>query len=193
MTDRRSSLWDAELVGGPEQRDIVLAPYDPQWPTIFEEHKDRILGALRGEAKRVEHVGSTSVPGLVAKPTIDIQISVTDPEHEPSYVPPLQDAGYILRVREAGHRMLRTPTLDVHVHVCGVGSAWERRHLLFRDWLRRSDSDRSLYASTKAALAERRWPTTNHYADAKTTVIAEVMERAEAWAAGGAWPNLITE
>ena len=160
---------------------------------IFEEHREKILAALGGGPRHVEHVGSTSVPGLLAKPIIDIQVSVADPEHEPSYLPPLQDAGYILRVREAGHRMLRTPARDVHVHVCAVGSDWGRRQLLFRDWLRRSASDRALYTSTKAALAERSWPTVDHYADAKTPVIAEIMHRAEAWSASGAWPRATTK
>ncbi len=88
--------------------------------------------------------------------------------------------------------MLRTPDLDVHVHVCGVGSDWERRHLLFRDWLRQSDGDRVPYASTKTTLAQRSWPTTDHYAAAKTTVISEIMQRSEAWAASGAWSMITT-
>ncbi|MGH9098454.1 MAG: GrpB family protein [Acidimicrobiales bacterium] len=187
MSQDRSPLSNAELIGGPEERAIVLVPSDRQWPATFEEHRARIVGALSSLAKRVEHVGSTSVPGLAAKPIVDIQVSIVNPEDESAYVPALEDAGYVLRVREPGHRMLRTTALDVHVHVCAVGSDWERRHLLFRDWLRRSDSDRALYAGVKAKLGTQAWPTMNHYADAKSPIIAEIMKRAEAWAATGDW------
>lgn len=187
VRQNRSPLPNAELIGGLEERDIVLVPYNPQWPAAFKEQKARIVGALSSRARRVEHVGSTAVPGLMAKPIIDIQVSVVNPEDESAYVPALEGAGYALRVREPGHRMLRTPALDVHVHVCAVGSDWERRHLLFRDWLRRSDSDRALYAGAKEELATQSWPTMNHYADAKSSVIVEIAKRAEAWAATGAW------
>jgi GrpB-like predicted nucleotidyltransferase (UPF0157 family) len=181
VADARSPRWDAELIGGPEHREIVLVRYDPQWPATFEQHRARIVGTMADRAERVEHVGSTSVPGLLAKPIIDIQVSVARAEDESAYVPALEDAGYTLRVREPGHRMLRTQALDVHVHVCAVGSDWERRHLLFRDWLRRSDADRALYARMKTQLAKRSWPTMNDYADAKTRVIAEITKRAEEW------------
>ncbi|MEZ5296546.1 MAG: GrpB family protein [Ilumatobacteraceae bacterium] len=156
----------------------MIADYDPVWPERFESHRRRIDETLGPTAQRIEHVGSTSVPGLAAKPIIDIQVSVTDPEHEASYVQALERAGYHLRVREVGHRMLRTTERDVHVHVCASGSDWERRHLVFRDWLRHNAPDRRLYESTKRRLAERRWPTTDHYADAKTPVIDEIMRRA---------------
>jgi GrpB-like predicted nucleotidyltransferase (UPF0157 family) len=127
---------------------------------------------------RIEHVGSTSVPGLAAKPIVDIQVSVVDPEDEPSYVRSLEAVGYRLRVRESGHRMLRSARLDVHVHICAAGGEWEQRHLVFRDHLRRNDGDRALYEATKRRLAQHEWPTTQHYADAKTAVIDEIMVRA---------------
>ena len=189
VSEDRSASWKAGLIGGPEERDIVLVPYDPRWPAAFEEQRARILGALSSRAKRVEHIGSTAVPGLSAKPIIDIQVSVVDLDDESAYVPALQDAGYVLRVREPRHRMLRTPALDVHVHVCTVDSEWERRHLLLRDWLRRSDSDRARYAEVKAELGTQSWPTMNHYADAKSSIIAEIMKRAERWAVTGDWPE----
>jgi len=142
------------------------------------------LGTL---ASRVDHIGSTAVRDLAAKPIIDIQVSVPDVEEEPSYLDPLVAAGYQLRVREPGHRMFRTPALDVHVHVCGAGSDWERRHLLLRDWLRLSPDDRQAYADLKIRLQEQGWETMNHYADAKSALITHMAARAERWAASTGW------
>lgn len=176
-----------ELIGGPEQRAVVIEPYSPAWLTLFEEHRRRIEDALGSVACRVDHIGSTAVPGLAAKPIVDIQVSVPDVEHEPSYLEPLLDAGYRLRVREPGHRMFRTPELDVHIHVCHAGSDWERRHLLLRDWLRESTDDRKAYAALKAELQGQGWQTLNHYADAKTDLISEMTARAEAWATSSRW------
>jgi GrpB-like predicted nucleotidyltransferase (UPF0157 family) len=169
---------DFELIGGREARPVVIAPYDDTWPARFETERTRILGALP-DAVAVEHIGSTSVPGLPAKPIIDV-IVVPAGDIE-SAVGPLQRAGYVLRVREPGHRMLRTPTRDVHVHLWADASEVER-HLLFRDWLRIDTPDRDRYAATKRELATREWGDMNDYADAKSPVIAEVTAHAEAWA-----------
>jgi GrpB-like predicted nucleotidyltransferase (UPF0157 family) len=97
------------------------------------------------------------------------------------------DAGYRLRVRQPGHRMVRTPALDVHVHICTAGSEWERRHLLFRDWLRANADDRDAYARLKRRLAEQDWPGMNAYADAKGPLIAEIITSAETWARSTDW------
>ncbi|TXL61820.1 GrpB family protein [Aeromicrobium terrae] len=175
------------LIGGRQPRDIVIADYDEAWPRRFEAERDRILEALGTRAVRVDHVGSTSVPGLAAKPIVDIDLSVEDVEDEAAYVPDLEAAGYVLRVREPGHRMVRTPELDVHVHVCAAGSEWERRHLLFRDHLRRHPDDRALYEGVKRELATRTWADMNDYADAKDDVVAAIMARAEAWAEETSW------
>ncbi len=172
-----------ELIGGIEKRAIVVVDYDPTWPHRFDLERDKIDHALGNASHRVDHVGSTAVPGLAAKPLIDIQLSVSDVDYERSYLPALERAGYILRVREPGHRMVRTPALDVHVHVCSLGSDWERRHLLLRNWLRESESDRRRYAKVKAALATQDWHSMNHYADAKTSIIEEITARAEEWSA----------
>lgn len=176
-----------ELVGGVEQRAIVLVPYDPGWPARFETERRRIEAALGPVARRVDHVGSTAVPGLSAKPIIDVDVSVADADDEAGYLPALERAGYRLRVREPGHRMVRTPTVDVHVHVCSAGSDWERRHLLFRDRLRADPHDRAAYAALKAHLAAREWPDMNAYAAAKGGLIAEITRRAEAWAERVGW------
>lgn len=183
----RSSLRDAEIIGGPEKRHIVIVASDPAWTRRFEAERTRIGDALGGFAVRLDHIGSTAVPGLPAKPIVDIQVSVRDVEHEDSYRPSLERAGYEFRVREAAHRMFRTPGCDVHVHVCDRSGRWERRHLLFRDWLRASVADRQTYADTKRALAQRDWPTMDHYADAKSGVITDIMSRAEAWARWSDW------
>lgn len=172
------SVDDGVLIGGRERRDIVIVEADPAWPERFEVERTRIVEALGERALRLDHVGSTSVPGLAAKPVIDIDLSVADPDDEDSYVPALEAAGYVLRVREQGHRMLRTPALDVHVHVCAPDSDWETRHLVFRDWLRTHPDDRDLYAAVKRDLAGREWDDMNDYADAKTEIIAAIVARA---------------
>lgn len=169
---------DDVLIGGREQREIVIVDHDVQWADRYEIERARIEQALGDRALRLDHIGSTSVPGLAAKPIVDIDLSVADPEDESTYLPDLEAAGYELRVREPGHRMVRTPARDVHVHVCALGSFWERRHVVFRDWLRAHPDDRQRYEDVKRELAGREWGDMNDYADAKTDVIASIMERA---------------
>ena len=170
------------LVGAPpEQVAVVLVESDPTWPERFELERQRIESALGARARLVEHIGSTSVVGLVAKPIIDICVAVDDSSDEASYVADLEAVGYELRVREPDwneHRMLRTAAHDVHVHVFTIGSSEIDRHLAFRNWLRANDADRDLYASTKQSLAQRDWPTMQHYADAKTDVVERILARA---------------
>lgn len=166
------------LIGGEEHRDIVLLDPDPDWARRFAVEHARIVAALGDDAVAVEHIGSTSVPGLPAKPIIDVLVTVIDLEDEQSYLPALLEAGYHLRVREPGHRLVRTPALDVHVHVLPDGHPNAEAYLLFRDRLRSDDADRRLYAETKRALAAQEWPTMNHYADAKSDVVAAILGRA---------------
>ncbi len=178
---------ESELIGGIEHRPIVIVDYQPEWAVRFLAEQERIHTALGSNARRIEHIGSTAVPGLSAKPIIDIQVSVPDVGDEPAYLPPLIAAGYVLRVRQPGHRMVRTPQIDVHAHVCTEGGAWERRHLLFRDWLRFDESDREAYAELKRDLASRDWPDVNAYAAAKGPLISSITARAEAWAQDTGW------
>jgi len=185
--DHLDAVLDAVLVGGRERRAIVLAAPDPTWPATFERHRVVIGRALGAGARRIDHVGSTSVPGLAAKPIVDIQVTVDDPDDEPAFGPALERAGYEPRVREPRHRMFRTPARDVHVHVWAAGSDDERRHVLFRDWLRVDAADRTRYEDAKRALAGRRWRDMNYYAEAKAPVISEIMERAESWAQREGW------
>lgn len=176
-----------ELIGGVEKRRIELAPPDPSWPKRFAVERAKIVAVLGVKAIRVDHIGSTSIPGIAAKPIIDIDLSVKDVDDEEDYLPALTAAGYSLRVREAGHRMVRTANLGVHVHCCSTGSSWERRHLLFRDWLRYSEADRAAYGDLKKALAQQDWPDMNAYAEAKSALIEEITARAEQWAADSDW------
>ncbi|MGA3217349.1 MAG: GrpB family protein [Acidimicrobiales bacterium] len=168
---------DTVLIGGREEREVLLVAYDPAWPNLYEEHRGRILNAVGDLARLVEHIESTAVPGLAAKPIIDIMVTVEDPDDESRYLAPLEDAGYVLRVREDGHRMLRTPKRDVHVHVWQVGSDDERRHLAFRDHLRSHPADREAYEALKASLSGP-WRDVNYYAEAKGPFIEQVIERA---------------
>ncbi len=168
---------------------IDLAPYQPEWPALYAREEARIRSALGGTVMRLEHVGSTSVPGLSAKPIIDILLVVPDSSDEPAYVPRLEAAGYVLRIRERGwfeHRMFRGPDTSVNLHVFSPGAAEVDRMLAFRDWLRTDEADRHLYELAKLDLARRDWKYLQHYADAKTGVVTAILARA--LAAGGAPP-----
>jgi GrpB-like predicted nucleotidyltransferase (UPF0157 family) len=178
---------DLILIGGKENRPIVIDDYDESWPHLFERQRARIASALGHVARRIEHIGSTSVPGLAAKPIIDILVAIDDVENEQSYVPALEASGYVLRIRELGHLMLRTPDVSVHVHVWTTGSDQERRLLLFRDWLRCSREDRNAYERFKRQLSRRDWADRSYYARAKGPLIAEIVGRAESWAARTGW------
>lgn len=170
-------ILDEVLVGGREHRKIVLADYDPGWPSRFELERERVRRALGARALRIEHVGSTAVPGLAAKPIIDLMVTVEDPVHE-ALIAPLETAGYELRVREPGHLMFRTPQRDVHVHVWRDADPEVDRLLRFRDRLRTDPEDRLAYERLKRDLAARDWPDMNYYAEAKSELIAAIIARA---------------
>ena len=172
---------DEVLIGGIEKREIVIVDYDPRWPEQFQKHAEILLRVLGSKALAIEHVGSTSVPELAAKPIIDIDILVEDPSDEAAYLPAFVQAGYVLRVREPDwhqHRMFRTPELDVHVHIFSQGCVEFTRHLAFRDRLRACREDRLLYESVKRKLAREDWPDMNAYARAKTEVVEQITARA---------------
>ena len=168
---------DTVLIGGREPRTVEIVDYTSSWPTRFAADRQRIEDALGATAKGIEHVGSTAVPGLAAKPIVDIMVTVDDPDDENSYLPALVEAGYVLRVRKVGHRMFRTPSGDVHVHIWRAGSDDEHRHLLFRDRLRSNAADRTEYESTKRSLVGR-YRDMNHYAEAKSDVIRSILRKA---------------
>ena len=161
---------------------IRIVDYDPQWPELFRREAERIRAVLGDRAMRIEHVGSTSVPGLPAKPVIDIDLAVENSADENAYVPALEAAGYVLRHREANwheHRMFKGPDTDINLHVFSQGCPEIDRMLLFRDWLRANPADRDLYLRTKLALAQREWESVQKYADAKAEIVEEIIGRAQ--------------
>ena len=167
---------------------ILLAAYDPAWPGLFAREDQRIRSALGAAAAVVEHTGSTSVPGLAAKPIIDILLVVPDSADEDAYVPALESAGYVLRIREPGwyeHRVFKGPDTNVNLHVFSAGCPEVERMLGFRDWLRTHPADRILYETTKRDLAAREWRYVQNYADAKTAVVEEIIARAAGAASAG--------
>ncbi|HTN80731.1 MAG TPA: GrpB family protein [Acidimicrobiales bacterium] len=173
---------DRVLVGGLEPvRRIVIVDHDPTWPERYEVERTRILDALGDRALDIQHIGSTSVPGLAAKPIVDICVTVADVDDDPSFSPDLVAAGYELRVREEGHRMFRTPVRDVHVHVYGEGSPEIVAYLDLRDWLRTDEDGRARYAAVKRELSTRAWDDVNDYADAKSDIVQDTLRRARAW------------
>ena len=166
----------------PQYREIVIAEYDPEWPRWFEQAAERIRTALGDKVLQLDHVGSTSVPGLPAKPLIDINLVVADTTDEDSYVTPLEAIGYELRVCEPDwfeHRMLRGFDPPVNLHVFPQRCEEVPRMLAFRDHLRTNEADRELYARAKRELAAKEWKYVQNYADAKTAVVQEILSRTE--------------
>lgn len=160
---------------------IVLVEHDPRWATAYAAEEARLRAALGAALVEVHHVGSTSVPGLAAKPVVDIDLVVRDSADEPAYLPMVEALGYVLRHREPEwhqHRILKSPDQDVNLHVFTVGCVEVRRMLAFRDHLRADRADRTLYQSTKRELASRSWEQVQDYADAKTEVVRAIMGRA---------------
>jgi len=169
------------LIGGRERRAIAIADYDEAWPARFAAERRRIERALGPAALAVEHVGSTAVPGLAAKPIVDILVSVPEAEDE-GIAAALLAEGYELRVREPGHRMFRTAGRDVHVHLWAAEAAEAGRLRAFRDRLRTSAADRVAYEKLKRELAGQPWSDMNEYAEAKGPFIERILaaERARA-------------
>lgn len=179
--DARAAL----AIGGPRPLTgpVELREYDLEWPVLYEREAELIRGALGDLVFRLEHVGSTSVPGLAAKPVIDIALEVSDSRDEPAYVPQLEAAGYVLRIREPEwfeHRLFKRQEPSVNLHTFSSNCAETDRMVLFRDRLRGNVADRDLYERTKRALAGRRWKYVQQYADSKTEVVREILARADA-------------
>ncbi|MGW4370498.1 GrpB family protein [Nocardia takedensis] len=167
--------------GLPPPEPVVLHAYDPRWPEVFADEAERIRQALDGQAIAVEHVGSTAVAGLAAKPTIDIDLIVADPAAETTYLTRLRATGYRLVLREPHwheHRMLVRHDPTVNLHVFGPDAPEHIRHLVFRDWLRDNPEDRRLYEATELDLAEKTEHAPADYNLAKNTVIDQIYSRA---------------
>jgi GrpB-like predicted nucleotidyltransferase (UPF0157 family) len=165
----------------PHDAPVTLVAADPEWPRLYEREAARVRRVLGGRVRQLEHVGSTSVPGLSAKPVIDMLLVVTDSSREETYAPSLEAAGYVLRIREPDwheHRLFKGPDTNINLHVFSVGSPEIERMLRFRDWLRRDPTDRALYEATKRELAARVWRYVQNHADAKGQVVEGILARA---------------
>jgi GrpB-like predicted nucleotidyltransferase (UPF0157 family) len=182
-----------EIVGGSDRSvsdPIEVVEYNPEWPAQFAAWRDRLAAALGPTAIRIEHVGSTSVPGLPAKPVIDIQVSVPDMTDEAAYAPAIDALGVALRSRDTEHRYFRPAgdrPRDVQIHVCDAGSDWARAHLLFRDYLRTHAEAARAYAGMKRDAAARYPNDRIGYNEAKTDFILDKLEQAESWASATGW------
>lgn len=162
---------------------IPFVDYDPSWPALFAREEARIRSILGDRVVRLEHTGSTSVPGLAAKPIIDITMTVADVLDEPAYAADLEAAGYRLAIREDepewyDHRVFKGPDTNINLHVFSAGCRELDRMVGFRDWLRTHDDDRALYESTKRELLKRDWTFVQNYADAKGEVVESIAARA---------------
>ncbi|MDQ6875831.1 MAG: GrpB family protein [Actinomycetota bacterium] len=169
---------------------IQLTAYQATWPVVFTRHRNRLAGALGPVAMRICHVGSTAVPGLPAKPIIDIQITVPDQFREHDYVDQIESLGIQLRSRDDQHRYFRPfpgSPRDVHVHVCSGGSGWEREHLLLRDYLRGHPDAAAAYALVKRKAAALWADDMVAYTEAKDDVIRDALDAAQKWAAATGW------
>jgi GrpB-like predicted nucleotidyltransferase (UPF0157 family) len=176
-------LLNAVVIGGAEPltRPIEIREYDPEWPVLYEREEQRIRSILGDRVRRIEHAGSTSVPGLPAKPIVDIVLEVPDSSDEPLYVDDLEAGGYPLWIREPDwyeHRVFKGPDTNVNLHVFTEGCEEVDVMVRFRDHLRRNEADRKLYADAKRELAARDWKYVQQYADAKTSVVHEILGRA---------------
>jgi len=160
----------------PKREEIEVEQYSPLWVEQYEIRRSEIEAAIPEVALSVEHVGSTAVPGLPAKPVIDIDLIVADPEREDSYIPPLEAIGYELTVRERSwyqHRMLRHDNPRVNLHVFGPACPEHVRHILFRDWLRERPVDRQRYADAKI-LAKDGVTNASDYNSRKQNVVRDI-------------------
>ena len=178
----------AESGRGPDP--IVLVSYKPEWPRRFDAWREKLSAVLQLGAERIQHVGSTAVPGLLSKDTVDVQVGVDDMRDEDRYVPAIESLGVQLRSRDDEHRYFRPfagRTRDVHVHVCAAGGDWERRHVLFVAYLRHDAAARDRYAESKLAASVRWADDRAAYTEAKDSVIRDIEARAEGWARSTGW------
>lgn len=186
-------MWPGfEKVGdsGGRGASVELVDYDEAWPARYEAWRTRLAGPLAGVAARIEHIGSTSVPGLCAKPIVDVMVCVADVEDEAAYVPGCEAAGLTLISRDDEHRFFVASgpgPIDAHVHACATGGSFERDHLLFRDYLRAHDEARDAYAAMKLEVAGRWREDRMGYTYSKSDLILELLEHAEAWAEATGW------
>jgi len=176
---RAAHIGDIPVHNAP----ITLVEYSVEWPALFIREVERVRAILGTRVLMLEHVGSTSVPRLAAKPIIDMILALADSADESAYVPAMESAGYVLRIREPEwhqHRLFKGPDTNINLHVYSFGCPEIDKMIMFRDWLRSNDADRELYERTKRDLAKQTWKYVQDYADAKTSVVEEIVARATA-------------
>jgi GrpB-like predicted nucleotidyltransferase (UPF0157 family) len=170
---------------------ITVVSYDPAWPVIFGQLGPQLRAALGGVALRIDHLGSTAVPGLAAKPIVDIQISVERLEPVEPFRLPLEATGFLYRTSntERTKRYFREPPGQrrTHIHVRRAGSFSEQFPLLFRDFLRADPAAALDYGRRKRALAARFTNDRRGYLEAKLPITWEVLRRADQWAQHTGW------
>ncbi len=166
-------------VGG-SSRAVEVVPYDEGWPAQYDGVAARVRAALGDRVRLLEHVGSTSVPGLAAKPVIDVNLVVADSGDEAAYVPALEAAGFVLRIREPDweqHRVLALEDPNTNLHVFSPGSAEPARTRMFRNWLRDHPDDREAYAALKTELAREGFAEVMDYNNHKAALVYDIYEK----------------
>jgi GrpB-like predicted nucleotidyltransferase (UPF0157 family) len=170
---------------------VVIVPYDVQWPERFAQLARDMRSALKAVALRIDHIGSTSIPGLAAKPVIDIQISVPDFEPLDAFRIPLEGLGYVFHPKnpELTKRYFREPPGQprTHIHVRRAGGFDEQSALLFRDFLRLHADVAAQYEALKTELARRYRTERGAYTNAKQPFIWKVTAQANLWAQQTGW------
>ncbi|HYA54740.1 MAG TPA: GrpB family protein [Thermoplasmata archaeon] len=170
---------------------VVIVRYDPAWSDVFQKLGSELRTLLGPVARRIDHVGSTAVPGLDAKPVIDVQVSVDSLQPERPYLQPLTAGGYRWNSDnpDRSKRFFREPegAPRAHLHVRAVGSFDEQLNLLFRDYLRTHSDSAAEYARTKWTLAERFRTDREGYVRAKEPTVWELLRRAHDWAQETGW------
>src|SRR5260370_14665460 len=161
---------------------VIVLDYDPNWPGLFQSLRKRIADALGDMAAAIEHVGSTAVPDLAAKPVIDIDVLLASEAMLPAAIGRLAGLGYVHRgnlgipEREAFFAPANDP--PHHLYLCPSGSAEFRRHVAFRDYLRAHPKDAKIYGDLKIALEKRFREVRSAYMTAKGEFVAELTSRA---------------
>lgn len=170
---------------------VEIVPYDPIWPARFEQLGSELRAAVGTSALRIDHIGSTAIPGLAAKPIIDIQISVAAFEPLDAYRIPLERLGYVFRAdnTERTKRYFREApgTPRRHIHARRAGSWAEQFALLFRDYLRTHAEEARSYEALKYQLVARYREDRHGYTDAKAPFIWEIMAKADRWSQEVGW------
>lgn len=170
---------------------VIIAPYDPEWPELFRGLGARLREALGDVASRIDHIGSTSIPGLAAKPIIDVQISVADFEPLDAFRVPIESVGFVWQADnpELTKRYFREVPGDrrTHIHVRRMGSFSQQFPLLFRDYMRTHPDDAQAYADLKYRLADEWGADRDRYVEAKSPFIWQTIMKADAWAQTIGW------